>query len=152
MIDIMKKYPIGTKVRLTSDMMNDEPRTVQGYKQIGDTKYLIFSEGDSVCVQRVVPENVDEQDGALEEQSKTGKSILVLDTPENCTECPLELDVDGKYNTNICRGCQKYSFNPDSNNKPGWCPLKELPPKLYSEKPVAVYKGWNACIDEILRG
>lgn len=57
MIEIVKKYPVGTKVRLTSNMMNEEIRTVQGYKQIGDTKYLIFSEGDSVCVQRVIDKN-----------------------------------------------------------------------------------------------
>ena len=54
------------------------------------------------------------------------KSILIIDTPKCCAECPLELDVDGKAGTNICRGCEKYSFNPDSKKKPEWCPLKEM--------------------------
>lgn len=61
MIEIVKKYPIGAKVRLTGNMMNEETRTVQGYKQIGGTKYLIFSEGDSVCVKRVMDENEGKQ-------------------------------------------------------------------------------------------
>ncbi len=56
------------------------------------------------------------------------KSILVIDTPENCTECPLELDIadiGGKtlINVNICRGCGHR--NMDSTTKPNWCPLLE---------------------------
>lgn len=54
------------------------------------------------------------------------KSILIIDTPKCCEECPLELDVDGKVGANICRGCEKYSYNPDSKKKPEWCPLKEM--------------------------
>ena len=54
------------------------------------------------------------------------KAILVIDMPKACEECPLSLETE-KANTNICRGCEKYSFNPDSNRKPDWCPLKEMP-------------------------
>lgn len=54
------------------------------------------------------------------------KSILIIDTPKCCEECPLELDVDGKVGANLCRGCEKYSYNPDSKKKPEWCPLKEM--------------------------
>lgn len=96
------------------------------------------------------------------------KSMLVIDTPKCCEECPLELDVAGKVGANICRGCEKYSFNPDSKKKPDWCPLKEVPEKkLYNgvdgitgatlegriDKAVheATALGWNACIDEILK-
>ena len=57
---------------------------------------------------------------------KQSKSILIIDTPKCCEECPLELDVDGKVGANICRGCEKYSYNPDSKKKPEWCPLKEV--------------------------
>lgn len=57
---------------------------------------------------------------------KTSKSILIIDTPKCCEECPLELDVDGKVGANLCRGCEKYSYNPDSKKKPEWCPLKEM--------------------------
>ena len=51
------------------------------------------------------------------------KAILVIDTPENCEECPLMFEVEGKEGANICRGCQKYSFNTDASKKPEWCPL-----------------------------
>ena len=58
---------------------------------------------------------------------KMNKSFLIIDTPKCCEECPLELDVDGKAGVNICRGCDKYSYNPDSKEKPEWCPLWEIP-------------------------
>lgn len=83
------------------------------------------------------------------------KSILVIDTPENCLECPLEygVAVNNKIllNHNICNGCGKP--NSDSTKKPDWCPLREVPQKkeLYlainSEK--GYCEGYNACIDEI---
>lgn len=50
---VVKKYPIGSKVRLTSDMSDYEPRTVQGYKQINNTMYLIFSDGHAACIERI---------------------------------------------------------------------------------------------------
>ena len=38
------------------------------------------------------------------------------------------------------------------NNKPEWCPLKELPEKQ-EDLPTNIYReGWNACIDKILKG
>lgn len=55
-IDIAKMYPIGSKVRLTCDMPDYEPRIVQGYKQVSNTIYLIFSDGNAACVERI--ENV----------------------------------------------------------------------------------------------
>lgn len=90
------------------------------------------------------------------------KSILVTDTPKNCTECPLEIeicDTEGKtlLNANICRGCGYRNMN--SVVKPDWCPLKDLPEKrpephftgetAYS---LGIDKGWNNCIDNILKG
>lgn len=53
------------------------------------------------------------------------KAILVIDNPKNCEECPLSLEIEGQYNTNICRGCGGYRANLDSKKKPEWCPLKE---------------------------
>ncbi len=57
---------------------------------------------------------------------KQSKSILIIDTPKCCEECSLELDIDGKVGANICRGFEKYSYNPDRKKKPDWCPLKEM--------------------------
>lgn len=63
---IVKRYPIGSKVRLSCDMPDDEPRTVQGYKQIGRTKYLILSDGHIACIERI-------EDG---KRRQTGKEWL----------------------------------------------------------------------------
>ena len=40
-------------------------------------------------------------------RGKLSKSILIFDTPKCCEGCLLELDVDGKVDANICRGCEK---------------------------------------------
>lgn len=87
------------------------------------------------------------------------KSIYVMDTPKACDECPLSLEIEKEVGTIICRGCEKYSVNSNSTEKPDWCPLKEVPEKDQSHLgwyPLSyVYgraEGWNACIDEILKG
>ena len=90
------------------------------------------------------------------------KSILVIDTPESCEHCPLELDVgvdDGGIilGINICRGCGK--TNRKSDIKPAWCPLRSVPEKMevcgrYPQPDgiVPSYKiGWNECVDKILK-
>lgn len=51
--DVVERYPIGSKVRISCDMPDYEPRTVQGYKQIGKTMYLIFSDGNAACIERI---------------------------------------------------------------------------------------------------
>lgn len=78
------------------------------------------------------------------------KSILIIDTPENCTDCKFS-----EYQGIVCRaiGLNKSHSNPQ---KPDWCPLKELPEKkryepLSEGNPVKAWSnGWNACLDEIL--
>ena len=82
------------------------------------------------------------------------KSILVIDTPESCGTCPCFLEVA----TDCCGVSGK---DVDSHDKPDWCPLRDLPEK----KEVRIFflgerdfeqkgyqEGWNACIDEILKG
>ncbi len=57
------------------------------------------------------------------------KAVLVLDMPENCTECPLSIDVEnhkGKNWGNLFSGFEEYSFNMDPVKKPDWCPLREI--------------------------
>lgn len=57
------------------------------------------------------------------------KAVLVMDMPDKCEECPLELCIEGQFNANICRGYEKYRVNSDSKKRPDWCPLKPLPEK-----------------------
>lgn len=76
------------------------------------------------------------------------KSILVIDTPECCAECPMirhEIDcITEDYCIKNGREIIRLG------KKPNWCPLKEIPEKYY---PVSMNFecGWNSCIDEILK-
>lgn len=80
------------------------------------------------------------------------KSILVMDTPENCKKCPCFLE----NATNCCRVNGKEI---DGYCKPDWCPLQGLPKKkeiIDDRFTVSVNtvwaKAWNACIDKLLEG
>lgn len=85
------------------------------------------------------------------------KSILVIDTPENCAKCDLK---DGYF----C-GITKRWIDEDCFLKPDWCPLRDLPEKKLKVKyqgngcfgineamKNSFNTGFNACIDEILKG
>lgn len=95
------------------------------------------------------------------------KSILVMDTPEVCIDCPCHFTEDtGKV---WCGKEQQELLTDDIETfKPDWCPLKELPEKkietlylnrednlrnieTYGEKRDMLAVGWNMCIDKILK-
>lgn len=88
------------------------------------------------------------------------KAILVMEMPESCNECPLEMDVEdttGKqWKGNICRGCG--SRNEDRDERPDWCPLVPMPgrrkERSFKETKKHPYTGgffdgWNACLNVI---
>ena len=84
------------------------------------------------------------------------KAILVMEMPENCVVCPLDMDVadiKGKlWKGNICRACGKR--NTDRSKKPDWCPLvpmlrKDMHDYLINERMNGYAEGWNACLDAI---
>lgn len=79
------------------------------------------------------------------------KSVLVIDTPENCGKCKF-------ISTFWCRTihCRRV---PNNDVIPGWCPLKPLPERkeyiapidnVESQKDI-IAVGWNACIDAITK-
>ena len=93
------------------------------------------------------------------------KAILVLDEmPNKCEDCPL-------YQDPICVGTLKKDFGVwgcyvvlhGEDEKPYWCPLKEMPKKEDYEKSYVEYAkvsalelfhhgfavGWNSCLKEI---
>lgn len=77
------------------------------------------------------------------------KSVLVIDTPENCRSCYLQ---GFMLNLQYCRG--KLKDIKDTSVKPDWCPLKPLPEKNTTENNMTDYQcgmvdGRNQCIDEI---
>lgn len=87
------------------------------------------------------------------------KSILVIDTPENCIECHF-------FAKRLC-GNGRCTLNQDISNvipdrcKPDWCPIRDLPRKTSIGIEVCIgnktecvksyVDGYNACIDEILK-
>lgn len=92
------------------------------------------------------------------------KSILVIDTPENCRECLCHFtDMVGfesgkeKFFRFLC-GVKNREITENVNiDRQDWCPILDLPKKKEQTVfPKWYYDGWNngfnACIDEILKG
>lgn len=96
------------------------------------------------------------------------KSVLVIDTPKSCYNCPFGTEY---YDIYIYKGnCElaehlgkimtllteeHYGF--ESKSRPEWCPLKPLPEKkeyivpndnVESQKDI-IAVGWNACLRKI---
>lgn len=96
--------------------------------------------------------------GARQEMSK---SILVIDTPELCVDCPLFKHDLNCIPEDYCNVLGKEIVV--LNKKPDWCPLRDLPRKkglfsidgtrdvmmIYAR---GLHEGFNACIDKILKG
>lgn len=76
------------------------------------------------------------------------KSILVIDTPENCAKCPCFLET-----ATDCCGVNGKDI--ESRNKPDWCPLQDMPERAdhpdYCDNG-RYDNGWNDCLDQILNG
>lgn len=77
------------------------------------------------------------------------KSVLVIDTPENCGKCKF---ISGFW----CRAMNGRRV-PNNDVIPNWCPLKPLPERkeyivpidnVESQKDI-IAVGWNACINKI---
>lgn len=94
------------------------------------------------------------------------KSILVIDTPKRCLDCPchftgmIKLNPSGKERfIPILCGLNNEDILSDEE-KPDWCPLRDLPEKKEYNNAIPAEKqwcfesiaGWNECIGEILKG
>ena len=92
------------------------------------------------------------------------KAILVVDTPQSCSKCKFAYQFNGIHKChlmNVSNGrYTRISETTFAVERHYHCPLKEVPEKFeiygirYKGKnPVPSYRiGWNACIDEILKG
>ncbi len=92
-----------------------------------------------------------------------GKSVLVIDTPENCLDCQFcyELDEGVEACCSISDDDEDASLMKKIDceygycqGKPDWCPLMDLPEKddfddLYDEYYTGYHDGWNRCLKEI---
>ena len=85
------------------------------------------------------------------------KSVLVIDTPENCISCSISRDCSNILETcTFCPITGKCVLDKEAETIPDWCPLKPLPEKMtgvvLTEHWGGVKKGWNGCIDAITGG
>lgn len=86
------------------------------------------------------------------------KAILVVHKPNRCADCPLRASLAGE---------QPFCFitydnvNDDEyyKKKPSWCPLIDFPSKRDEKmekdvglRDIGFIDGYNACIDDILKG
>ena len=103
------------------------------------------------------------------------KAILVMDMPSTCLGCPLKYKSEEMHLGNFTyQSLYRCGHEPDGldedegdmvylndimmKGKPEWCPLKEMPSKKESLNGIGTTEGmgynngYNACIDEILKG
>lgn len=97
------------------------------------------------------------------------KSILVIDTPENCYDCPFGTEYCGNLEYDgLCElaDCLDYDailmteehYDYESKSRPEWCPLKPLPEKMVIPRGarnvdgLEYAAGYNTCINEITGG
>ena len=102
--------------------------------------------------------------GNVETENNSGrkqKSILVIDTPNDCYDCPLYTSIGYEDGS-----ADEYGFCDDRNilkqeeaqekirfdEKPKWCPLNPLPHSKQMENrwfSDDYSKGWNDCLKEL---
>lgn len=79
------------------------------------------------------------------------KSVLVIDTPEDCYSCYLRMV---SRDLHFCKA--KSRRIKDVCTKPDWCPLKPLPEKVGMSAGFAYWNdmadGWDQRIDVIIGG
>ena len=87
------------------------------------------------------------------------KAILVMDMPSSCMGCNF-LHCEIEENKEYCEAREnRKQVDLTKEEKPDWCPLRELPEKIGIEEALKmprngcigdVINSYNACIDEIL--
>lgn len=85
------------------------------------------------------------------------KAVLVMDMPESCFGCNF-MYCDEESDTETCQATETARDIDLIEDRPDWCPLRELPEKIpelksgYEDLSTSIRRvGWNACLDEILK-
>lgn len=81
------------------------------------------------------------------------KSVLIIDTPANCFECPCFMEMGWR--------CQcRLDIDEDAHDgRPEWCPLKSFPEQINKGEDeyddyytIGFEDGWNDCLKKLLEG
>lgn len=85
------------------------------------------------------------------------KAVLVMDMPESCFGCNF-MYCDEENDTETCQATESARDIDLIEDRPDWCPLRELPEKIpelksgYEDVSTSIRRvGWNACLDEIVK-
>ena len=80
-----------------------------------------------------------------------------MDMPSSCLKCPLGKNMSNSIE--VCIQCPlgKCAVDAETETRPDWCPLRKLPnpkEKGKAENILEIFTnaGYNACIDELLKG
>ena len=84
------------------------------------------------------------------------KGIIVVNATERCNQCKFWFAKSTMPIKYMCMAGQKEITEKNLNeNKPDWCPIKPIPKKdtreYMSRELNFLKKGWNDCIDEIIK-
>lgn len=86
------------------------------------------------------------------------KSLVVINTPENCYCCAFSQEING---FDYCCGCNDMWYenqleDEEMETRPKWCPLQPLPTEreidTSDDYTNTVNTGYNECLDEIVGG
>lgn len=85
------------------------------------------------------------------------KAVLVMDMTESCFGCNF-MYCDEENDTETCQATETAMDIDLIEDRPDWCPLRELPEKIpelksgYEDVSTSIRRvGWNACLDKILK-
>lgn len=85
------------------------------------------------------------------------KAVSVMDMPESCFGCNF-MYCDEENDTETCQATETARDIDLIEDRPDWCPLRELPEKIpelksgYEDISTSIRRvGWNACLDEIVK-
>ena len=149
------------------DDLND---TIKWFKTVRRNNDMACILPDSQMMKNIIKwlEKLREYENRQEKGEKHDKSVLVIDTPEKCYDCPFGTAYCGELEyVGYCElaDCLDYDviliteehYDCESKSRPDWCPLKPLPEKSTIENDMTDYQcgmvdGRNQCIDEITGG
>lgn len=131
--------------------------TCNNYERSEIRQYLndeLLNELFTTEEQQMIVDTVIDGEESYRDSSKrsVSKSVLVIDTPKKCSMCEFMKKTDERYC--FC-GILGFDFQVNEypsapNGKLDCCPLKEMPQK-YANISMDYERGYNACIEEILK-
>lgn len=118
------------------DDLND---TIKWFKTVRRNNDMACILPDHPMMKNIIKwlEKLREYENRQEKGEKSGKSVLVIDTPESCAQCPLLNGSDECVMQDASANFNADSFD-DLMHK---CPLKSLPEKVGMK---------DSCIDKII--